>query len=544
MLDILFRNGRILDGSGSPWFSADLGIKDGKISLVRNRIESEATDTVDLSGNILCPGFVDTHTHSDLRLFAHPEEAEKLYQGITTALLGQDGLSVAPLDDPNKKPMMQRVSGLLGTYLETWPWNTMAEYLAAVEARSSAVNTAMLAPHGAIRAMVVGWGNRPATSEEISNMKSLLAESLSQGACGLSTGLIYPPGMYADRAELVELCKTTGEHGGFFVVHMRNEGDYLLDSIREVGGICLDANCPLHISHLKVAGKKNWGNAVLALGLIESFRERGLEVTFDQYPYIAGSTMLDALIPPRFHAGGTVHLLEELKKTAIRNDIRKIQAETAGEHWENWIASCGWEGIMINSVKTEKNKFIEGKTISRIAEQIRKDPLDVVCDLLIEENNAVTMTQFYGCEDDLKEIMKSPYMMLCSDAIIGGKPHPRAFGSTARFLGKYVRDEKVMPLGEAIRKMTYSPCRRMGLMDRGLIREGMVADITVFNPDIIIDKGTFTEPCQHPVGIEYVLVGGVFTLREGRPTGAMPGKTLGKIQIQKAGTPVKRQRGD
>lgn len=526
MLDILFRNGKIFDGSGSPWFMADVGVKNGKISLVRHRIEDEAADTVDLSGKILCPGFVDTHTHSDLLLFAHPEEAEKLHQGITTALLGQDGLSVAPLDDTNKKPMMQRVSGLLGTYLETWPWNTMEEYLAAVEARSSAVNTAMLVPHGAIRSMAVGWEDRPATSEEISIMKSLLAEGLDQEACGLSTGLIYPPGMYADRRELLELCKTTGEHGGFFVVHMRNEGDYLLDSIREVGEICLEADCPLHISHLKVAGKQNWGRASQALDLIETFREKGLEVTFDQYPYVAGSTMLDALIPPRFHTGGTTHLLEGLKSPSLRQDIRKMQMGTTGERWENWIASCGWNGIMINSVKTENNKFTEGMMISEIAEQTGRDPLDVVCDLLIEENNAVTMTQFYGCEDDLKEIMKSPLMMLCSDAIVGGRPHPRAFGSTARFLGKYVREEKVIPLSEAIRKMTYTPCRKIGLRDRGLIREGMIADITVFNPDSIIDKGTFTDPCQHPVGIEHVTVGGVFALTNGQLTGAMHGKVL------------------
>ncbi len=526
MLDILLRNGRILDGSGTPWFRADVGVKDGKIALVRHRIEDEAVNTVDLSGNILCPGFVDTHTHSDLLLFAHPGEAEKLHQGITTALLGQDGLSVAPLDDPNKKPMMQRVSGLLGTYLESWPWNTMAEYLEAVKARSSAVNTAMLVPHGAIRAMVVGWGDRPATSGEIGAMKSLLAESLSQGAFGLSTGLIYPPGMYADRTELVELCRTTGESGGFFVVHMRNEGDYLLDSILEVGEICLEADCPLHISHLKVAGKQNWGKAVEALELLENFRDKGLEITFDQYPYVAGSTMLDALIPPRFHTGGTAHLLEGLKNPSVRDDIRKMQAGTTGERWENWIASCGWESIMINSVKTDKNRFTEGKMISEIAEQTGRDPLDVVCDLLLDEDNAVTMTQFYGCEDDLKEIMKSPYMMLCSDAIVGGKPHPRAFGSTARLLGKYVREENVMPLSEAVRKMTYTPCRKIGIRDRGLIREGMVADITVFNPDKIIDRGTFTDPCQHPVGIEYVLVSGVLAFSKGQLTSAMEGKVL------------------
>ncbi len=528
MLDILFKNARIIDGSGSPWFSANVGVRDGKISAVKNGLDAEAVETLDLGGAVLCPGFVDAHTHSDLRLFVHPGEEEKLHQGITTALLGQDGLSVAPLDEANKKPMMRRVSGLLGTWLEEWPWNTMAEYLDAVNRAKSAVNTAMLVPHGAVRAMALGWENRPASAAETDRMKDILAEALDEGACGLSTGLIYPPGMYADRKELVELCRTTGSRGGFFVVHMRNEGDDLLESILEVGGICLEADCPLHISHLKVAGKRNWGKSESALELIESFREQGLEVTFDQYPYTAGSTMLDAVIPPRFHTGGTESLLEALADPAVREDIRKAQSGETDDKWENWIATCGWDSILINSVKTDKNRFAEGKIVTEIASQTGKDPLDVVCDLLVEEDDAVTMTQFYGSEEDLKSIMKSPHMMLCSDAIVGGRPHPRAFGSTARFLGKYSRDEKVLPMEEAVRKMTSHPCRRIGLLDRGLIRPGMAADITVFDAGRIIDRGTYTDPCRHPEGIIHVAVNGVLALKNGKVTGQRHGKVLQK----------------
>lgn len=300
MLDFLIKNGRIVDGGGNPWFKSDIAIANGKIVGIAKSIETEAKEIIDVKGLIVAPGFIDMHTHSDLRLFKYPEEDTKLMQGITTALLGQDGLSVAPIDEANKRTMMNRVAGLLGTYLSQWHWNSMGEYLDAIDAVKPATNSLMLVPHGAIRAMALGWENRPATAEELERMKAILAQAMEEGAVGLSTGLIYPPGMYADRTELVELCKVTASYGGFFVVHMRNESDFLLESTKEVVDICSEAECPLHISHLKVAGRKNWGKAKEVLDLIEQAREQGLEVTFDQYPYVAGSTMLDALIPPDF----------------------------------------------------------------------------------------------------------------------------------------------------------------------------------------------------------------------------------------------------
>ncbi len=516
MFDLVIRKAKVLDGTGAPWFRADVGVSGGKIAAVRKSLEGEAVKTIEGRDRIIAPGFIDMHTHSDLRVFRHPEEDAKLMQGITTALIGQDGLSVAPLDDPNKEPMMRRVSGLLGTYLEKWPWNSMAEYLGALEELRPATNTMMLVPHGAIRSIVVGWDNRPASPAEIAKMQELLSEAMKQGGCGFSTGLIYPPGMYADRDELVCLCRTAGENRGFFVVHMRNEADFLLDSIREVTGICLEAECPLHVSHLKVAGKRNWGRAEEALSILEGAREKGLEVTFDQYPYTAGSTMLDAVIPPQFHAGGTAKLLERLRDPKMRQEIIDIQEETHFVPWENWIASCGWEGILVNSVKTEKNRFSEGKTVAELAMLTGKRPLDFVCDLMIEEDNAVTMTQFYGCEEDVKTFMKSPYMTLCSDAIVGGKPHPRAYGTTARYLGKYVRDEKVLPLAEAIRHMTSLPANRLGLQDRGIIREGMAADLVVFDPDRMIDRGTFATPEIYPIGIDLVVVNGNIAMENGK----------------------------
>jgi len=526
VLEVLIKNGKILDGTGNPWFKADIGIKEGKIAVIGRNLSSEAQMVIDAEGLVVSPGFIDMHTHSDLRVFKHPEEDAKLMQGITTALLGQDGLSVAPINDANKTPMMQRVSGLLGTYLEDWHWRSMADYLSAVDAVNPATNSMMLVPHGAIRATVLGWENRCASPDELEKMKSLLAQALEEGAVGFSTGLIYPPGMYADHKELVELCMVTASYGGFFVVHMRNEGDYLLESIQEVTAICLEAGCPLHISHLKASGRQNWGKSKEALGLIEQAREQGLEVTFDQYPYIAGSTMLDAVIPPRFHAGGSKQLLDSLKDPAVREEIRLVQENIKPERWENWIAGCGWEGIMINAVVSDKNRFAEGKRVTELSEELNKTSLDVVCDLLVEENGAVTMTIFYGCEDDVKEIMRSDYMIVCSDGIVGGKPHPRVYGTCARILGKYVREEKVITLPQAIKKMTSLPAQRLGLQDRGSLREGLVADITAFDPNVIRDKGTWSEPNQFPEGIMHVLVAGQLAVRDGTITGVRVGKVL------------------
>jgi N-acyl-D-amino-acid deacylase len=332
--------------------------------------------------------------------------------------------------------------------------------------------------------------------------------------------------MYADRAELVALCRVAADWGGFFVVHLRNEGDYVSESIREVGDICLEAGCPLHISHLKVAGKANWGKAGDILGLIESYRDRGVEFTFDQYPYVAGSTMLDAVIPPRFHSGGTTPLLGRLKDPKVREEIRHVQDKAIPERWENWVDLCGWDGIWVSAVKTDANRSAEGKSIADISKATGRRPIDVVCDLLVEEDDAVTMTVFYGCEEDVRAIMRSDYMAVCSDGIVGGKPHPRVYNTCARFLGKYVREEGVLPLSQAIRRMTSFPAQRLGLQDRGLLREGMVADITIFDPTTIIDKGTYAEPNRHPIGISHVLVAGRVAVENGRLTGVRAGGVL------------------
>lgn len=526
MVDILIQNGKILDGTGNPWIQADLAISKGNIELIQKSLNIPSVFTIDAQGLFVAPGFIDMHTHWDLRVFQFPEEEEKLKQGITTSLIGQDGLSVAPISNSSKKAMMERVSGLLGSYLEEWSWNTVEEYLVNLATLKPATNYMMLVPHGNLRASVLGWENRAATKQEISKMQDLLTQAMKQGACGFSTGLIYPPGMFADRRELVRLCKTTGENDGFFVVHMRDEGNYLLDSIREVADICLEADCPLHISHLKVAGKDNWGKSTKAIQLLEEFRSSGLDVTFDQYPYIAGSTMLDALIPPRFHSGGSGQLLKNLKNRNIRDEIRQVIEGELSERWENWVSHCGWNGILINSVSSEANKFTEGKTLSEIAQITGQSPFESMCELLLSENGGVTMTQFYGSEEDVRIIMQSDYMTLCTDAIVGGKPHPRAYGSTIRFLEKYVRQEGVLTLPQAVSRMTSRPAQRLGLKDRGILKEKMVADITIFDYQELHEKGTFQDPNQYPEGIKYVLVNGEIAINNGLTTGKRNGKII------------------
>jgi N-acyl-D-amino-acid deacylase len=527
MLDIIIKNAKIVDGTGNPPFHGDIGIKNQQIVLVQPEISDESSLVLDINNKIAAPGFIEAHTHSDLSLFKYPQDKEKIMQGVTTALLGQDGLSVAPIDDANMALMKKRVKGLLGDHLENWTWRTLGEYLAELKKIKPATNNLMLVPHGNLRAMTVGWEARPATFDELSKMKQLLIQSLEEGAVGLSTGLVYAPAMYACRNELLELCKTTAGYGGFLVVHIRNESSNLEEALKEVIDICRQVSCPLHISHFKAGGKHNWGKSGKYLQMIDDARSAGLDLTFDQYPYVAGSTMLDAIMPPDLHQGGTGQMLSELSKADVRTKLREIFA-TPTTAWENLVNIYGFENIMITAVAGGKNKELEGHLISDLSQMLARDPVDLVSDLLIEEDNQVTMAVFFGSESDVENIMKHPEMCVCSDGILGGKPHPRLYGSFPKIIGEYVRDKKILTLEDAVKKMTGNPARRLKLTDRGLIKEGMQADITVFDFDKIIDRGTFKNPCQYPQGIIHVLVNGSLALQDGELTGNRNGHVICK----------------
>lgn len=513
-MDIVIKNGTIVDGTGAPSFRGDIGVYDQKIVKIGTGIEGREARVIDVKGMIVSPGFIDMHTHSDLSLFKYPQDREKIRQGVTTALLGQDGLSVAPIDIANMEYMKKRVRGLLGDYLETWPWHTTGEYLRELERTRPATNNLMLVPHGSLRAMTVGWEARLARNSEIDKMKDILSCSLNEGGVGFSSGLVYTPAAYAGRVELVELCRTAASLGGFFVVHIRDESSNLKRAIDEVIGICLEADCPLHISHFKVGGKENLGRSPEFLQLIDDAGQRGLDISFDQYPYPAGSTMLDAIMPPELHKGGTRNLLDKLKQDQVRSHLRGVFAKPS-DKWENLVYVYGWDKIMVTAVGGIKNKGLEGYYISDLAASLKKDPVDLVADLLVEEEGQVTMAVFFGREDDVETIMSHKAMCVCSDGILGGKPHPRLYGSFPRVLGRYVRSRKVMSLEEAIKKMTGNPARRLNLKKRGLLKLGMQADITIFDLEKIVDRGTFQDPCQFPEGVTHVLVNGVLALDEG-----------------------------
>jgi len=526
LFDVIIKNGTVIDGTGNPWFKADLGVKDERIVEIGRLNRAEAEIVLEAKDLVVCPGFIDMHSHSDLMWLANPRAEAKIMQGVTTELLGQDGISVAPVSKPNIEVIKGLWSGVMGRAEVEWDWSTIGEYLSRFERQGVAVNVATYVPHGNVRIEVMGMEDRSPTDSELKLMKELVEESMKDGAVGLSTGLIYVPCIYAKTDELIELCKVVAKYSGIFGVHMRNEGDQLIESVQEVISIGEKSGTPVQINHFKAAGEKNWGKVAEAFKIIEEARAKGVDITCDQYPYTAGSTTLTAILPPWVREGGVNKIIQRLKDPEQRLRIKKdIQTGVPG--WDNQVAYGGWDGIIITSVASRKNKGLEGKTISEIAQLQKKSQADAAFDLLIEENTDVGMVIFCMTEQDVRTVMKHHIQMVGTDGLLGdGKPHPRAYGTYPRILGKYVREEKVLTLEEAIRKMTSFPAQRLGLKDRGLIMEEMYADVVVFNPKTIVDVATYENPIQYPIGVEYVLVNGEIVVDKGKHTGAVPGKVL------------------
>lgn len=454
-----------------------------------------------------------------------PEAKQKVMQGVTTEVLGQDGLGEAPLRDDVVGDWRRYLSGLNGDPDVDWSWRSFAEYLERIEEARPATNVASLVGHGNLRLLAVGVENREPTTHELDVMKKLLIEGMRDGAYGLSSGLIYPPCVYAKTSELVELCRVAAVYGGIFAVHMRNEGDRLFDSINEVLAVGREASIPVHISHFKSSGERNWGKATEALAMLGEARLCGLDVTVDQYPYVAGSTFLSSLLPAWAHEGGTAKMLERLREPATRLKIASEMSET------DRVSEERWDKVLITSLKSEANRWLEGKTLTEIAEVRGERVFDIIFDLVLEEENAVAMVSFTMCEDDVSEIMASPFQMVCTDGIVLGKPHPRAYGAFARVLGRYVRGG-IVRLEEAVRKMTSLPSQRFGLLDRGLLRPGMSADITIFDPEKVSDRATYENPVQFPTGVEYVIVNGEVTVENCEHTGVRNGRVLRHLVVE------------
>ncbi|MBS7620387.1 amidohydrolase family protein [Candidatus Bathyarchaeota archaeon] len=534
--DLIIKNGRIVDGAGNPWYRGDVAIAEGKIKDIEDLSGVRGDVVINAQNKIVAPGFIDAHSHADYFTLVFPQLESTVMQGITTVITGQCGGSLAPIDPKMRSEMEKRASSSLPPGIEfRITWETFDEYLKEEEKLRLGVNVAHLVGHGTIRAAAMGFEARDPTPNELKTMKKLTAEAMEAGAFGVSSGLIYPPGIFAKTEELIEVAKVASQYGGVYASHIRGEGVNLLKSVEEAIRIGEEACLPVQISHHKAAHKLVWGKSVETLKLMEEARSRGIDVTFDQYPYRAGATSLMTLLPPWAHDGGVEKMLERLRDpdqvAKMREDIEKgIQG------WENFAGELGWESIYVSSVKSEANKGLEGKNLKQIRE-IRGDPDEFtsLVKILIEEEGSAWMIVFSMDEEDIRRIMKHPLQMVGTDSLSAsptgpmsfGKPHPRYYGTYPRILGTYVR-EGVLWVEEAVRKMTSMPAQRFGLMDRGLIRPGMNADITVFDPETVKDRATFDNPHQFPEGIDYVIVNGIVTVDKGIFTNNLAGKTIRK----------------
>jgi N-acyl-D-amino-acid deacylase len=512
VFDLIIRGGTVIDGSGRLGRKADIGIRDDTITAITPQLTG-AHQTIDATGKVVCPGFIDMHAHSGLVVFEQPDMLPKICQGVTTEVIGVDGISVAPVTREGLTERQRYVAALDGQITIDWPWCTFPEYLNHLELLNPATNLVPLIPHGAVRDVIMGLNDQMATQAEISHMGTLVTEGFESGAFGLSFGLIYMPGAYAHQGELAALIDVAARYDRLVTVHVRNEADMVVESVEEMAQFAARSGARMHISHLKIVGKQNQHLLPALLDTFASHNRAGIPLSFDQYPYIAGNTQLAVLIPPWAHVGGPSALLHRLSRRETRQKIHADMMEDDISGWENLYCSCGWENIIVSSVASEQNKCFIGCSIYDLACQLAKDPFEVVFDLLLEENLDVGMIDFYGDETSMQSILKSEFQSVGTDGIFSNKhPHPRLYGTYPRILGCYVRDKGLLSLPEAICKMTSRPADLLGLADRGRLQEGYKADLVVFDPTTIIDRATYRRPKVYPIGIEWVIVNGAITL--------------------------------
>lgn len=526
-MNILVKNGFIIDGTGKKGFNGDIAIKNEKISAIAAHLDDDGYDKIiDAQGRVVAPGFIDTHSHSDLKLFIEPYLSPKVFQGITTEILGQDGISMAPLPEKYISPWRKNLAGLDGDSDDIdWHYKTTEGYLKNIEKSGVSINEGYLVPHGNVRMEAIGLDNVTPNDEELKKMCDILRREMQAGAFGLSTGLIYMPCAYSNTKEIVELCKVVAEFDGVFVIHQRSEADTIIDSMKEVIEIGRQSGVKVHFSHFKVCGRKNWHLLDKVIELLEQAKAEGIHVSFDQYPYVAGSTMLGVILPPWAHDGGTDKLIKRLEDPKLRlRMINDIKNGIPG--WDNFIDFAGLDQIFVTSVKTKANEDLVGKSLVEIGKMRGKDPYQATFDLLHDEENAVGMVDFYGKEEHIIRLMKRPEQNVCTDGLLGGKPHPRVYGAFPRVLGKYVREEKQFTIEEAIHKMSGRPAQVFRIKNRGTLSVGNYADIVVFDQNIIADKGTFVNPAQYAVGMEYIMVNGELIVENAKQIQKKPGQVL------------------
>lgn len=532
--DVLIVHGHIIDGTGSPWYAADLGIRDGRIVAIGKLDGHAAKKRIDAAGLVVAPGFIDMLGQSELTMLVDPRVPSKIFQGITTEITGE-GDSAGPVNDA----MLAADRSSYEHYKIKPDWHTLGEYFTTLEHHGMGINLASYVGATSVRRMVLGEADVQPTAAQLEEMKALVRQAMRDGAMGLSTALQYTPAPYAKTDELIALAGEASKFGGIYATHMRSEGDTVLDAIDEATRIGREAHIPVEIWHLKAAGKANWGRMPQIIERIDAARRDGVEVSANTYAYTAWFNTFSAFIPPWAHDGGDEKMIARLKDPATRAKIRKDMLsngkDSAGESWDNeWQEIPGPEAILIGVVQNPDLLPIQGKRLSEVAAEWKMDAIDTLCEILIRDHGATEVAVFGMDEPDVRLALKQPWMSIDNDSsgtapdgLLGMEhPHPRAYGTFPRILRKYVREEHLLTLPEAIRKFSSLPAAKMRLADRGVLKVGLWADVVVFDPEKITDVATFEKPNQLSVGMEYVLVNGVPVIEDGKMTGALPGKVL------------------
>jgi N-acyl-D-amino-acid deacylase len=527
--DLIIANGHIVDGTGSPWYAGDVGIRDGRIAAIGKLGSARATRRIDAAGKVVAPGFIDMLGQSEFTILVDPRLPSKIYQGITTEITGE-GTSAAPLSGAARSEAAQ---GLEHYGLKA-DWQSLGEYFARLERQGIGINLASYVGATTVREVVIGTENRPPSADELVRMRALVREAMEQGAVGVSTSLEYAPAPYASTEELIALAAEAAPYGGIYATHMRSEGDGMVAALDETFRIAREAHISTEIWHLKVAGKKNWGHMPDVIKRIEAARAGGLDISADTYAYTAWFNDMSAFVPPWAHEGGNEKMVARLKDPATRARVRK-DLETPSDTWDNeWEEVPGPESILIGVVKNPALRSLQGQTIAAIAKARGKDTIDTLLDILVEDDGFTGCAVFGMQEDDVALALVQPWVSINNDSsgtspegVLGEEhPHPRAYGTFPRILRKYVREEHRLSLEEAIRKFSALPAQRMRLTDRGVLKRGLWADVVVFDPATIADRSTFSSPNELAVGMQWVLVNGVPVIAEGKMTGAKPGHVL------------------
>jgi N-acyl-D-amino-acid deacylase len=528
-MDLVLRDVTVYDGTGADGYRADVGLAGGRIAVLRRPGDGArrptARRTLECAGLALAPGFIDMHAHSDLALLRDPAHEAKTAQGVTLEVLGQDGLSYAPVDDRVLAEVRAHLTGWNGDGSDVdFDWRTVGGYLDRLD-RGVAVNAAYLVPQGTVRMLAVGWRDRPATDGELDRMRRLVADGMAEGAVGMSSGLTYAPGMYASRAELTELCRVVADHGGYYCPHHRGYGAGALAAYQEVVDIAREAGCALHLAHATMNFPVNAGRAGELLTLLDAAVLAGADITLDTYPYLPGCTTLAALLPSWALEGGPEATLARLRDDAAARAIRR-DLEVAGSDGCHGVP-VDWVSVEVSGVADPALARHVGHTVAALARDAGREPFDVARGLLVADRLGTTILQHVGDEANVRAIMRHPAHTAGSDGIlVGDKPHPRAYGTFPRYLGTYARDLGVLSLPGAIARLTGRPAARLGLADRGLIRLGHRADLVLFDPDTVADTATYDRPRSRPRGIPYVLIDGRFVIDDGRRTDVLAGRSV------------------